>query len=376
MNRTKYNQEKNKLISYYRNEFSFEHTGRTEMQFNIVSASLGNYLPAIDHAQHEAIYNDILLNKKLSILEQSAWFLADELQTENLGADTLRLLKKGPSIVCTFHTGSYRMINHFLVKQQVPFTLVMGNAVIEKEGQLFFELYQRLQGARPDALRLLNAEDPRTGLQMLRELKSGRVLVLYIDGNTGAGSNTRDNANHCVVDLLTQQVYARKGIAYLAHAAQVPILPVACYRTERGAISLRFFDLLFPEGKDRQLFASTATQRIYDLIAPMIRQYPEQWEGWLYIHHMAMIQPVADESFCATMMNDRRLHFNRALFGIFKVNDTPFLIRKKDYSFYEIDRSLYELLKAAPSRSIYKACFEEDLFNQLYRYRVLVDEAI
>ncbi|WP_276504855.1 hypothetical protein [Terrimonas pollutisoli] len=373
MKRSDYIQQRDELIHYYQNQFSFNDHERMQAQLNLVSASLSNYLPTIPYCQHERLYKEILLHKKLSILEQSADFLLQESPTENLSC-TVQAVLQQPCIICTFHTGSYRLLNLFLAQQGIPFTLVIGKAVIEQDGQRFCELYHQLPGVQEDAFHLLDAEAPGAGLQMLRELKKGRSLVLYIDGNTGAGANTRDNANHCVVDLLTQQLYARKGIAYLAHAARVPIVAAASYRKALDKVALRFFDPIFPDKDDRAAFAEHTTQAIYDLAAPIIQQYPAQWEAWLYLHRMAKIKkPVWPPNEILPRKSD--VVFNSALFGIFKMNNVPFLLRKHDYSFHEIDQRLYELLTAAP-RSINKARLEASVFRQLYRHRVLVDEAM
>ena len=103
---------------------------------------------------------------------------------------------------------------------------------------------------------------------MLRELKNGKSLLLYIDGNTGSGSNTMNNHNHLVVDFFSGKIFARKGIALLAHIAHSPIITVASYRKFVDDIRLRFFDPIYADTKqERSAFTKTTTQKIYIMVS-------------------------------------------------------------------------------------------------------------
>jgi len=287
------------------------------------------------------------------------------------------LLKSKPAVICTFHTGSYRVLNLLLAKLKIPFTLVISKGVAEKEGPIFRSLFQELPGTeKQERFQLIYAEASSSGLQMLRELKAGRSLVLYIDGNTGAGTATTKNDNRCVVDFLQQQLYARKGIAYLAHVAKVPVLTVACYRKTWEDIRLRFFEPVMPTAeKERELFARSTTQHIYGLAAPMIQEYPEQWEGWLYLHKVARVtsNTSLQERKRKFKNPEGKMYFDRYRFGIFKVNGTPFLLKKCNYSFYAIDEQLYNFLRDCSDAPVARTALNEALYPQLRVEGVVTD---
>ncbi len=337
-------------------------------KMQMVSAALTNYLPSVAVQKHESIFKEIVLHNKLSVLEQSSFEALEAVQTENLTDETLTLLKTKPVIICTFHTGSYRLLNLLLLKQNVPFSLVMGKEVAEKEGGHFKELYQEMNGNAKEDFKIIDAENTTAGLQMLRELKRGRSLVLYMDGNTGAGVATTKNDNRCVLNFLNQQIFARKGIAFLAHAANIPIVTVVSYRQSLEAIRLKFFNPIFPDlSMDRNLFAERTTQEIYKMVEPVIKKYPGQWEGWMYIHKVANIvnlsyhQPVPNPG-----IKTEKVILNSYLFGIFKINGNPFLLKKNTYSFYEINNCLYEALLKCTNGPTDKNSIEDKFFNQLY----------
>ena len=375
MQHSNYIAARDTLLNGYKAQLQIKDDDNLNGQFNMVSAGLVNYLPDIGIEQHEDIYKNILLHKKLSILEQTDYTALDYVTTENLSNETLELLKNKPTIICTFHTGSYRILNLLLCRNKIPYSLVMANEIIQQEGELFHSLYNDLpENSLGEGLKIINAEAANVGLQMLRELKRGRSLVLYIDGNTGAGAATTKNDNRCPVNFFHQQVFARKGIAYLAHTAGVPIITVASYRKSMENICIKFFDPIFPDrNQDRNLFAETTTQHIYNLVAPLIKAYPDQWEGWLYIHKVANIINVPNVNKktkqCATA--DEKIALDSFRFGIFKINGASFLLRKNTYSFYEINNQLYDVLTACNGRPVKKEFIDNVLFNKLYEQGVI-----
>lgn len=368
-----YLEVRNELVSSFHN-FNIEENETLNSQFNLVSASLSNFLPGIPFSSHAGIYQNILLHKKLSILEQESFEIFDFVETEGLHDNILSTLKNKPSIVCTFHTGSYRVINLFLAKHKIPFTLVIGKLISEQEGSTFSKLYDQLNAANENGFRIINAESPVAGIQMLRELKQKRTLVLYIDGNSGAGSKTNENENSCTVQFLQSQIFARKGIAFLAHTAGVPLITVASDRPALEKIRLRFFEAILPDQTmDRDEFAKRSTQQIFDYVMPLITSYPEQWEGWLYLHKVANVKaPRATIEYSNNInMANEKLVFNCNQFGIFKVQNISFLLRKADYSLYEISTELFDRLKECKHRPAGREYFEHS-FHELYGQGVLV----
>ena len=374
MQQPTYIEARNELINHFKQGVKTKEDENLNGQYNMVSTALVNYLPSIGINEHEEIYKNILLHKKLSILEQSTYESLNFVEMENCSDEMVSLLKNGPTIVCTFHTGSYRLLNLFLMKNKIPYSLVVGKNVVEQEGDAFMEIYNSLPGnADENNFGIIDAENATVGLQMLRAIKNGRSLLLYMDGNTGAGASTTKNDNRCLVNFLGQQIFARKGIAFLAHAANIPIVTVASYRASWEDIRLKFFDPIFPDpNKQRGLFAEETTQMIYDLVAPMIKAYPEQWEAWLYIHKVANIIHVESYQMDKKVSSvTEKITLDSFRFGIFKLNGSSFLLRKSNYSFYEINKSLYDILVKCDNAYIKKGCIDYPLFNQLYEQGVI-----
>lgn len=370
-----YIQQRNYLINEFINSLNIQESEYLYGQMNMVSAGLVNYLPTIPIEMHEDIYKQILLHKKLSMLEQSDYAVLDHVHTHGWSVGLHAILRSHPTVICTFHTGSYRLLNLFLCRHQINYTLVVASQVASTEAELFSTIYHALPGSsNSNKLNIIDAEAPNALMQMLRELKAGRSLLFYIDGNTGAGSPAGKNDNCCLVDFLEQQIYARKGIAYIAHLAKAAILPVVSYRSTWENIHLKFFEPIIPDRqKSRDQFASKATQQLYDLVAPIISQYPEQWEGWLYLHKSVnIINRTEAEGQCS--LSDQvtdSIMLNSFRYGLCKINGLPFLLQKNNYSFYEISNALYDTLRGCVNKAIAPDCLEESTLKWLYKQTII-----
>ena len=215
---------------------SFNDDSDLGLKFDIFSASLKNYLPSIPYSSHKSIFREVIKNQKLSIFEQSYFDLIDKCEIIGYKKEIETIISNSPCIICTYHTGSYRLINHFLVKNKTNFTLVIANKVKNKYGSVFSNLFETMTlDTKSGTFDLLDAEDPASGLKMYKALKAGRSLLLYIDGNTGSSDK---NKNICDINFLSQRIYARKGIGYLSYLANVPIIPVICKRGDQNRIIL------------------------------------------------------------------------------------------------------------------------------------------
>ncbi len=372
MNKSSLISARNKIIQHYQESFIVQNDEFLNGQYTMVSANLSNYLPAIDAREHINIFTELLIHKKISHLEQGSEEALNFLTVEGLSNETLNSLKEKPFIICTFHTGSYRLINLFLAKNNIPFALVTGKTILEKEGDSFISLYKRMTPNNTgNSLKIIDAETPQSGLQMLRELKKGRNLLLYIDGNSGAGTVTSKNDNRCIIQFLDQRIFARKGIGYLAHTANVPILTAVNYRESWNDVRLMFHDPIIPDPTiDRALFARDTTQKIYDLVSETVQKFPEQWEAWLYLHKTAHVSPSdlpSNEKYSGT-----QVEFNLRHYGIFKIESSSFLFKKSTYTSYPIDPSTYDILNNCMRHPVPVQQIESCIFTQLHQNGVLL----
>jgi lauroyl/myristoyl acyltransferase len=382
MTQQEYVSRKEELINYSSKSFNLANDDKLNRTLNFVSANLINFIPSLPIEKHEETFKKIFVHQKLSVLdEQHIDVLDRDVQVEGMEDETLDYLRNNAAIICTFHMGSSRLINHYLVKNKVNLTLVLSDFSMKANGGWFnkmYEGYKKLAGFQEDRISIISVDEPNAVRKMLAELKNGKKLLIYIDGNSGSGNKNIQNENSCEIDFLEESIYARSGVAYLSYLAQVPIVEAVSYRKNWEDIVLKFNKISEPNRNiDRETYFKTTTQGIYERFAEVLQQHPEQWEGWLNLHEV--INPKAFRN-TASVTNDKvelaenQLILNKYNFGVFNIDDDHFLFDKKKYNSYKINKNVYKKLFNSHIEPIDRNNFGEDNFlNQLINNRVLTN---
>jgi len=374
MKQTEYLAERNRLTEETLGRLSVHNDDTLNRTLNFVSANLRNFIPQIDVGTHEMLFRHMLLQQKLSWLDLEFPAIFDHISYENSNIDAFEFLKTQPSIICTFHLGSFRLINYVLGKNGINYTLMVSDAALKEHQHNYQKIYeQHNYYAEGEKFNIISAQSPHSGMQMLRELKKGKSLLVYIDGYSGAGNNTIQNENLLKINFLAESIYARKGIAYFSHLAKVPIVAVANYRKTKDDLCFKFFDPIFPNlTMDREIYATHTTQKIFDQFAELLLKYPEQWEAWLYLH--SVIKPHEFSEMRAdggADKNEDRLYFNKNKFGLFSINQEMFLFNKRNYNSFPLKEPIYSLLNKSTIHPVSKAEFPASIFDQLINNQVL-----
>jgi lauroyl/myristoyl acyltransferase len=253
--------------------------------WHIADANLRLFFPSLSPARTAGIIREILFHQRMTALDQDEIGLIADTRIEDRGGALAASAQRAP-IFCTYHLGSYKHIFHALAERGIDCLLFVTGRTLQQQGADFLASSER---ARTRAgwrgrLDILDAEDRNSLRQGLRALARGLPLVLYIDGNAGAGEQS---ANRVPVSFFDRDLRVRAGVAHLSHLSGAPIVPVACPREADGALRLVFHDAIEPTG-ERDAYAREATQRIYDILATHLDGADGaslgQWEGWLYAH--------------------------------------------------------------------------------------------
>lgn len=326
------------------NDFRISDYEGLQLKFDLISAGLKNYLPEISYTEHIRIFKEILLNQKLTFIEQSFFNLISTCALVNYSTEMERLLRSSPCIICTYHTGSYRLINHFLVKKDISFALVIAKSIKIKSETEFFDLHKKMTvDQHLNKFEIIDAEDATSGLKMLRALKMGRSLLLYIDGNTGS---SKSDKNLCNIDFLNQKLYVRKGIAQLSYTANVPILPVLCHRADIDNISLCFEKVIIPDKcQSKEEYTISVTIQLYKILEDYLRVNAGQWEGWIYIHKTAHIVNLPSSDYPNRTSDifdtNKRLKFNHDDYSLISDSGRFYLFQKSGYRFFLISKEMF-----------------------------------
>lgn len=360
------------LSDFYERSLPAAMIQQLQLQYAFVSASLSNFLPQLPVEDHHMIYRRILLHQQLSLLDESFPRVMQHLLLEVPPGFSVLAFRRQPAIFCTFHNGSYRLINFLLKRERIPYALLAGGKILSQEKSRFEKNFSRYKVKDSFPLSFIDAEHPAAAIAMLRALRQGKSLLVYLDGNTGTGAASADNAHLCNIAFLAQRLLVRSGVAFLADRCAVPLVPVINYRTDLRHNTLRFFAPVTVPGVGQEA-AALAMQQLYDHLTPLLISDPSQWEAWLYLHKYARVSPVS-----AITGTPRSVPayggfvFNSGEFATFKTGQQGFLLRKNAYASFPISENLYDLLSRAAYTGIDHTAIAPELLKQLYREGIIV----
>ncbi|HVC28191.1 MAG TPA: hypothetical protein VNF48_01425, partial [Gammaproteobacteria bacterium] len=323
------------------------------------SANLRHLLPGIPIEEHAGIIDSILFNKDCSDLDEDSFFLLNSTKISD-PASMLEVAKEKSIIFCTFHYGSYRLINQVLVSRNLNYLLPVENKIFitQKTGYLKNIAIGQVHFKSTSQFMVVNAEEPIAALTMARKARAGWSLLTYIDGNTGVQGAARRDAKMLRVPLLGRMIYARKGIAFLSHFLKLPIVPVTCEIKGPLERTLTFHEKIDPADMqaDREAYCQMATERLYSVLGTYLKKSPSQWLGWMelqkYIDMDALEDHVTvDEQAVGTISEfdaiaGSKLVFNHDRYGFIVQDDQRVLLDKSTYKLLSLPENVSDCLES------------------------------
>ena len=251
--------------------------------FTFFSANLSHFMPTIPYENYQDIFKGAMLNRSWSGLDQQFFQVENPFTVHGWDADFAEQLKEKPGIICTFHTGSYRLINYLLHLSGVPLALLIGQYAHDNQREVFADLVGKAgQNTAAPAFSILNATDPKVLFKIKQRLQEGTSVLTYIDGYQG--THSLDSRNSLKVHFLAQHQLVKKGLPYIAYKFNVPIYPVICFREADDSLRLIRLEPIEKKEMDIALFAEYAVNKIYSAFAAFLQHYPAQWENWTTLH--------------------------------------------------------------------------------------------
>lgn len=353
-----------------------EHFERTDlvkergylMRFTTFSANVENILPSIPRHKHETLFHQLLEQQAFATFDQH--FLSS-VDLVKLRGNYDPLKAEGAKIYCTYHMGSYRLLTSVLFRQGVDCVLLVGSNMNRNSGQELIEWSERLRQKHglTNTFRIVETGSSWAGLTVLRELKAGRSLIVYVDGSPETEPEPGEEHQFLSVRFGQRRVLTRKGVGYLSHAANVPIVPVVSYRQPGMTNVLQWLKPIRPIIRsDRDLYCQEAMQQLYDAFWPYLIKYPEQWEGWNFIH--SFLEPEAPKTNFFGLHVQRPV-FNEDRYTLCDLEQAPILFDRRLYQTYEITEDLRDLLLNLTAVDSVQDIVGEEVFSELVELEVL-----
>lgn len=299
-------------------------------------------------AEPVEFYRDLIYNQMLT--EKENIILPDILdQVEVRGhIEVFKEARFKPMIFCPFHLGSFHSWTFLFAQHNLDFTAVINYQAYNDQRSKILDNMAKLNAklGASSQLSFLNAEEPKIAINMIREIKNGKNLFIYIDGNSGVGGNQRTDGKLDKINFLGTPYNVRTGVAAISHLTETPIVPLVSYR-ENGRIILEVLQPILADiDMDRNQYAVEATQNLYDCLTPFLLAYPEQWEPWLYINHFIEPEKESIDRLKASFPKDdlTKIRFNRKRYGLLSENAKYCLFDTYESRLFTISESLFTIL--------------------------------
>ena len=339
------------------------------MRFTTFSANMENIMPVIPRSKHEDMFRELLLQQVFTTFDQQCLSAGDLVKLSGTH-DGLKP-NGGAKIYCTYHLGSYRQLTSVLFRNGVDCVLLVGSNMNREQGGGMTEHIDALREKHglTNVFRVVDTGSPSAGLTILRELKAGRSLIVYVDGSPETAPEPGEETQFLSIRFGHRRIMTRKGVGFLSHAAGVPIIPVVSYREPDLTNVLHFMSPIWPiSHSDRNLYCQEAMQQLYDAFWPYLNRYPGQWEGWNYIH--SFLEPEIPTHPIYERRPTRPV-FNQDRYTLCDLEQAPVLFDRRLYQTYEITEDLRDLLLNLSAIDSVESVVGEEMFGELVEMEVL-----
>lgn len=334
---------------------------RNSIRHLMVSSCIKRFLPYLPESKHSEFLKSVLMNQLQAWEDQKNVNVLEECRV--LGEEHIQT---APAIYTSFHLSSYRMSLKYLVAKGVPITLVASQDVLQEQEEIISRICAQLQ----NPIEFVDANAPHSLLTMVRTLKRGRSLFIYIDGNTGADGMSNDNRNLFEIGLLNSTLLVRQGVPILSYLAKTPLIPVLCHRSE--VLEIQFYPSFFPsEGISREQYTVDALLYLYHILEENLRESPESWEAWLYIYKF--VPKVVSEQLkdAEQLCLPSSVRFNAERYKAYEHRTGEvFLFDMTDICAYPIERNIWNVLQKCDEEGVKK--LDERELRELLRLKVLI----
>lgn len=304
----------------------------------LLSASFRRFIPTMPIEKYTEFVREVLINQGLAWEEQ-----ADIELLENCTVVWEKEIDMSPKIYCSFHMSSYRLCMLYLLRQNIPLTLLASNDIIKKQGDFINRTSDKV--SNNIGHQIIDANNPNSLIKMMREIKKGNSLFVYVDGNTGV-ENLKSSEKLLDVEILDSQIRVRTGIAYLSKLLNVPIVPIIATRNEEQFPKIHIHNHIVPlpnEGKTE--YVERSIKKVYSLLNHELKQYPEQWEAWMYLYKFATkYQAKPLELNFEDSYREIKWKFNNKRFLLWMHKNKHYLLDNTDFSMIEISDSIADFL--------------------------------
>lgn len=182
-------------------------------------------------------------------------------------------LRRG--LVLSLHMGPYGLLPALYLAAGVTPSVVLDDAALERI-RPDVERRRRQLGLSGE-IRWITTDRPLFAGRMLRDLRGGAPVVVFLDGNGGAGGLRATRDQGMPYRLPGRTIRVRTGLGRLIRRLDCPVHAVSVRWRDDGGLAWR---CVRPGTWDRRATARQITRQLYDWLFDEVARSPEQWGFW------------------------------------------------------------------------------------------------
>ncbi len=179
----------------------------------------------------------------------------------------------------------------------------------------------------------------------------------------------KNSGGDLVIPFMGERISVRQSLACLSYYSRCPLVPLRSSLSRDHEIRWRLFDPIVPDGKMSMAdYSTSAMSRIFGLLEERLSTEFDQWQGWLQIHKMLVLEDPPKRSESDSIGEEYRLS---AYAGLFIVGDSFFVMDRRTYKVIRIDKKWYDLLAASGGKP-FGIPFPKEEAQALRGYGILI----
>ncbi|MCL1969087.1 MAG: hypothetical protein FWF65_05935 [Bacteroidetes bacterium] len=334
--------------------------------FSLFQANIQRFLPKWNIDNFEELFKQFIYSQYLVSIDQNDFNKLNALSVVNYSAfDLLPSHLKEPTIFATFHYGSYRVINSYLLTHGFKVVLIIDGLVYIKQKDAIEKMYlkykEEAKKNNSDFI-ILSVKEPSFIFKLKRLLLEGYVLVVYMDGNSSSVKEKSFNKGYVEIDFLNSKMNVRNGISVLSLLLKASIIPVMTYWGAHEELEMKFYPSISPNDySDSKLYVKDSITKIFSILEKDLSINPAPWECWTYMH--TWFERNFHLPYEEIDKENLKYEFNRKRYALFFLQDNYYFFDKFAYRAFPIDENLYNLLITNNINKI-KSSTLEDLISK------------
>jgi len=324
--------------------------------YSIFQANINRFLPNIKKENYEQFYKQLIYNQYLVTFDQYDFEKLDKVSITNNSSLELTSSILTPTVFATFHYGSYRVINSYLLKYGFKVVLIIDEHAYNTQKQQIEDSYNKLKiyaNQNNSDYIILNVKDSSSIFRLKKLLKNGYVLIVYLDGNTGSLKGKNFKKGYTNLNFLAGNINVKNGIAVLSYLLKATIIPVMTHWDKDENFNINFHkEIKSTDYSNNRLFIEDSISKLYSILESYVKNIPEQWECWSYIHEWFE----RNKSYPYKIQNtsDLKWILNEERYSLFSLKNEYYFFDKYSYRGFPLDIDTYLKIKNLKIKNIKK----------------------